>query len=166
MPSPSQPRFLEAPSPYHHLLKITRGSAVVKFSGDAELCRAACDQGNSIFKILSSLTSLTLFPGSLVAGFQGSMCLSPAYPRPTGPPHSRALCSPETAQQLWDLQLPMFSKSNALEHLSSELQINTNNWFLASPLDDAQVPQIPELQETVVPPLQTLTHPKSSTPEA
>ena len=33
----------------------------------------------------------------------------------------------------------MFSKSNALEHLSSELQINTNSWFLASPLDDAQV---------------------------
>ena len=46
----------------------------------------------------------------------------------------------------------MFSKSNALDHLSSELQINTNNWFLASPLDDAQVPLIPELQETVVPP--------------
>lgn len=152
VPSPSQPRFLEAPSPYRHLLKITHGSAVVKFSGDAELCCVACDQGNSIFKILSSLTSLTLSPGSLMARFQGSMCLSPAHPRPLVSPHSHALCSPETAQQLWDLQLPMFSKSNALEHLSSELQINTNNCLLASLLDKAQVPQIPEHQETVMPP--------------
>ena len=146
---------------WKHLLHIaTRRSAVVKFSGDAELCCVACDQGNSIVKILSSLTSLTLPPSSLVARFQKSMCLIPAHPQPPRSPHSRALCSPETAQQLWVFQLPVFSKSNALEDLSSELQISTNNSFLVYPLDDAQVPQIPELQETAMAPLsQTLTIP-------
>ncbi|KAI4529940.1 hypothetical protein MG293_019796 [Ovis ammon polii] len=114
----------------------------------------------AVFYIQSLLQRYLIHPDSLWT------ILSKTHGQLEGDRQRQMLSTARTyAQQLWDLQLPMFSKSNALEHLSSELQINTNNWLLGSPLDKAQEREWAEEESSdllMPPPSQTHGSPEAA----